>query len=181
MLSFALHLEASAGGEQKQQHSVPALRRPSEGAEYSALQSTLKHALPWHNNATQKARCTSKCCSRDSHKSSTPSTRHKSMSRAALAMQSTGWGGSAPAVPSDLDATSGLVAAALAAAWAVLITKVFTLDAYTGVQMLSLWLVSVACFLRGVGRLQERRRGGSSGTASPSSEAKTSSETKKTK
>ena len=55
-------------------------------------------------------------------------------------MQSAGWGGSAAAVPSDLDATSGLVAAALAAAWAVLIAKVFTLDAYTGVQMLSLWL-----------------------------------------
>ena len=101
------------------------------------------------------------------------------MSRAALAMQSAGWGGHAP-TPSDLDA-SGLVAAALAAAWAVLIGKVFTLDAYTGVQMLSLWLVSVACFLRGVGRLQERRRGGSSGAAPASSETKTSSETKKTK
>ena len=95
------------------------------------------------------------------------------MSRAALAMQSAGWGGSAPAVPSDLDATSGLVAAALAAAWALLIGKVFTLDAYTGVQMLSLWLVSVACFLRGVGRLQERRGGGATGAAS--------TETKKTK
>ena len=93
------------------------------------------------------------------------------MSRAAIAMQSAGWGGSAAAVPNDLDATSGLVAAALAAAWALLITKVFTLDAYTGVQMLSLWLVSVACFLRGVGRLQERRRG-SSGAASASSETK---------
>ena len=103
------------------------------------------------------------------------------MSRAALAMQSPGWGGSAAAVPSDLDATGGLVAAALAAAWAVLIAKVFTLDAYTGVQMLSLWLVSVACFLRGVGRLQERRRGGSSGAAAASTETKTSSETKKTK
>ena len=102
------------------------------------------------------------------------------MSRAALAMQSAGWGGSAAAVPSDLDAASGLVAAALAAAWAVLIAKVFTLDAYTGVQMLSLWLVSCACFLRGVGRLQERR-GGSSGAAAASTEAKTSSETKKTK
>ena len=96
------------------------------------------------------------------------------MSRAAIAMQSAGWGGSAPAVPSDLDATGGLVAAALAAAWAVLITKVFTLDAYTGVQMLSLWLVSVACFLRGVGRLQERRRGGTVPAAA-------STETKKTK
>ena len=95
-------------------------------------------------------------------------------------MQSAGWGGSAAAVPNDLDATSGLVAAALAAAWAVLIAKVFTLDAYTGVQMLSLWLVSVACFLRGVGRLQEQRRGGSSGAAA-SSETKTPSETKKTK
>ena len=103
------------------------------------------------------------------------------MSRAAIAMQSAGWGGSAAAVPNDLDATSGLVAAALAAAWALLITKVFTLDAYTGVQMLSLWLVSVACVFRGLGRLQERRRGSSSGTASTSSEAKTSSETKKTK
>ena len=102
------------------------------------------------------------------------------MSRAALAMQSAGWGGSAAAVPSDLDATSGLVAAALAAAWALLIGKVFTLDAYTGVQMLSLWLVSVACFLRGVGRLQERRRGGA-GPAAASTETKTSSETKKTK
>ena len=102
------------------------------------------------------------------------------MSRAAIAMQSAGWGGSAAAVPNDLDATSGLVAAALAAAWALLITKVFTLDAYTGVQMLSLWLVSVACFLRGVGRLQERRRGGTAGPAAASSEAKTS-ETKKTK
>ena len=101
------------------------------------------------------------------------------MSRAALAMQSAGWGGHAP-TPSDLDATGGLVAAALAAAWAVLIAKVFTLDAYTGVQMLSLWLVSVACFLRGVGRLQERRRGGTAGPAAASSEAKTS-ETKKTK
>ena len=99
------------------------------------------------------------------------------MSRAALAMQSAGWGGSAAAVPSDLDATGGLVAAA----WAVLIGKVFTLDAYTGVQMLSLWLVSCACFLRGVGRLAERRRGGSSGAAAASSETKTSSETKKTK
>ena len=99
-------------------------------------------------------------------------------------MQSAGWGGYASAAPSDLDATSGLVAAALAAAWALLIAKVFTLDAYTGVQMLSLWLVSVACFLRGVGRLQERRRGSPSGTAataSVSSETKTSSETKKTK
>ena len=96
------------------------------------------------------------------------------MSRAAIAMQSAGWGGSAPAVPSDLDATCGLVAAALAAAWAVLIAKVFTLDAYTGVQMLSLWLLSVACFLRGVGRLQERRRGGTAGSAA-------ASETKKTK
>ena len=94
------------------------------------------------------------------------------MSRAALAMQSAGWGGSAAAVPSDLDATCGLVAAALAAAWAVLIGKVFTLDAYTGVQMLSLWLVSVACFLRGVGRLQERRRGVSSGAAAASTETK---------
>ena len=103
------------------------------------------------------------------------------MSRAALAMQSAGWGGSAAAVPSDLDATSGLVAAALAAAWALLIAKVFALDAYTGVQMLSLWLVSVACFLRGFGRLQERRRGGASGTASASTETKTSSETKKTR
>ena len=102
------------------------------------------------------------------------------MSRAALAMQSAGWGGSAAAVPSDLDATCGLVAAALAAAWAVLIGKVFTLDAYTGVQMLSLWLVSVACFFRGVGRLQ-RRRESSSGTASTSTETKTSSETKKTR
>ena len=102
------------------------------------------------------------------------------MSRAAIAMQSAGWGGAAAAVPSDLDATTGLVAAALAAAWAVLIAKVFTLDAYTGVQMLSLWLVSCACFLRGVGRLQERR-GGSSGAAAASTEAKTSSETKKTK
>ena len=90
-------------------------------------------------------------------------------------MQSAGWSGSAAAVPSDLDATGGLVAVALAAAWALLIGKVFTLNAYTGVQMLSLWLVSVACFLRGIGRMQERRRGGSSGTAS------TSSETKKTK
>ena len=96
------------------------------------------------------------------------------MSRAALAMQSAGWGGSAAAVPNDLDTTGGLVAAALAAAWALLIAKVFTLDAYTGVQMLSLWLVSVACFLRGVGRLQDRRRGGSSRAAA-------SSETKKTK
>ena len=95
-------------------------------------------------------------------------------------MQSAGWGGSAAAVPSDLDATCGLVAAALAAAWAALIAKVFTLDAYAGVQMLSLWLVSVACFFRGVGRLQERR-GGSSGAAAASTEAKTSSETKKTK
>ena len=104
------------------------------------------------------------------------------MSRAALAMQSAGWGGSASAVPSDLDATGGLVAAALTAAWAVLIAKVFTLDAYTGVQMLSLWLMSVACFLRGVGRLQERRRrGGSSGAAAASTATKTSSETKKTK
>jgi hypothetical protein len=103
------------------------------------------------------------------------------MSRAALAMQSPGWGGSAVAVPNDLDATGGLVAVALAAAWAVLIAKVFTLDAYTGVQMLSLWLVSVACFLRGFGRLQERRRGGASGTASASTETKTSSETKKTR
>ena len=102
------------------------------------------------------------------------------MSRAALAMQSAGWGGSAAAVPSDLDATGGLVAVALAAAWALLIGKVFTLDAYTGVQMLSLWLVSVACILRGVGRLQERRRGGTAGAAAASSEAKTS-ETKKTK
>ena len=102
------------------------------------------------------------------------------MSRAALAMQSAGWGGNAP-TPSDLDAASGLVAAALAAAWALLIAKVFTLDAYTGVQMLSLWLVSVACFLRGFGRLQERRRGGASGTASASTETKTSSETKKTR
>ncbi len=101
------------------------------------------------------------------------------MSRAALAMQSAGWGGHAP-TPSDLDATGGLVAAALAGAWALLIAKVFTLDAYTGVQMLSLWLVSVACFLRGVGRLQERRRGGTAGPAAASSEAKTS-ETKKTK
>ena len=101
------------------------------------------------------------------------------MSRAALAMQSAGWGGHAP-TPSDLDATSGLVAAALAAAWAMLIAKVFTLDAYTGVQMLSLWLVSVACFLRGVGRLQERRRGGSSGAEAASTETKTS-ETKKTR
>ena len=100
------------------------------------------------------------------------------MSRAAIAMQSAGWGGSAPAVPSDLDATSGLVAAALAAAWAVLIAKVFTLDAYTGVQMLSLWLVSCACFLRGVGRLQERRGGGASGA---SGAAAASTETKKTK
>ena len=89
-------------------------------------------------------------------------------------MQSAGWGGSAAAVPSDLDATCGLGAAALAAAWAVLIAKVFTLDAYTGVQMLSLWLVSVACFLRGVGRLQERRRGGTVPAAA-------STETKKTK
>ena len=102
------------------------------------------------------------------------------MSRAALAMQSPGWGGSAVAVPNDLDATGGLVAAALTAAWALLIAKVFTLDAYTGVQMLSLWLVSVACFLRGFGRLQERRRGGA-GTASASTETKTSSETKKTR
>ena len=101
------------------------------------------------------------------------------MSRAALAMQSAGWGGHAP-TPSDLDATGGLVAVALAAAWALLIGKVFTLDAYTGVQMLSLWLVSVACFLRGVGRLQERRRGGT-GPAAASSETKTSSETKKTR
>ena len=101
------------------------------------------------------------------------------MSRAAVAMQSAGWGGHAP-TPSDLDATGGLVAVALAAAWALLIGKVFTLDAYTGVQMLSLWLVSVACFLRGVGRLQERRRGGTAGPAAASSEAKTS-ETKKTK
>lgn len=84
------------------------------------------------------------------------------------------------AVPNDLDATGGLVAAALTAAWALLIAKVFTLDAYTGVQMLSLWLVSVACFLRGFGRLQERRRGGA-GTASASTETKTSSETKKTR
>ena len=96
-------------------------------------------------------------------------------------MQSAGWGGYASAAPSDLDATGGLVAAALAAAWALLIAKVFTLDAYTGVQMLSLWLVSVACFLRGFGRLQERRRGGASGTASASTETKTSSETKKTR
>ena len=88
-------------------------------------------------------------------------------------MQSAGWAGSAPAVPNDLDATGGLVAAALAAAWAVLIGKVFTLDAYTGVQMLSLWLVSVACFLRGVGRLRERR---SSGAAAAST-----AETKKTR
>ena len=94
------------------------------------------------------------------------------MSRAALAMQSAGWGGHAP-TPSDLDATGGSVAAALAGAWALLIAKVFTLDAYTGVQMLSLWLVSVACFLRGVGRLQERRGGGATGAAS--------TETKKTK
>ena len=93
------------------------------------------------------------------------------MSRAALAMQSAGWGGSAAAVPSDLDATIGLVAAGLAAAWAVLIAKVFKLDAYTGVQMLSLWLVSCACFLRGVGRLQQRRRG-SSGAAAASTETK---------
>ena len=95
------------------------------------------------------------------------------MSRAALAMQSAGWGGSAAAVPSDLDATSGLVAAALTAAWALLIAKVFTLDAYTGVQMLSLWLVSCACFLRGVERLRERR---SSGAAAAST-----AETKKTR
>ena len=95
------------------------------------------------------------------------------MSRAALAMQSAGWGGSAAAVPNDLDATGGLVAAALATAWAVLIGKVFTLDAYTGVQMLSLWLVSVACFLSGVGRLRERR---SSGAAAAST-----AETKKTR
>ena len=94
------------------------------------------------------------------------------MSRAALAMQSAGWGGHAP-TPSDLDATGGLVAAALAAAWALLIGKVFTLDAYTGVQMLSLWLVSCACFLRGVGRLRERR---SSGAAAAST-----AETKKTR
>ena len=93
-------------------------------------------------------------------------------------MQSAGWGGSAAAAPSDLDATGGLVAAALAAAWAVLIAKVFTLDAYTGVQMLSLWLVSCACFLRGVGRLQERRGGGASGA---SGAAAASTETKKTK
>ena len=102
------------------------------------------------------------------------------MSRAALAMQSAGWGGHAP-TPSDLDATGGLVAVAFAAAWALLIGKVFTLDAYTGVQMLSLWLVSVACFFRGLGRLQERRRGGASGTASASTETKTSPETKKTR
>ena len=95
------------------------------------------------------------------------------MSRAALAMQSAGWGGSAAAVPSDLDATIGLVAAGLAAAWAVLIAKVFTLDAYTGVQMLSLWLVSVACFLRGVGRLRERRSSGAAATST--------AETKKTR
>ena len=94
------------------------------------------------------------------------------MSRAALAMQSAGWSGYTSAAPSDLDATGGLVAAALAAAWALLIGKVFTLDAYTGVQMLSLWLVSVACILRGVGRLQERRRGSSSGAAAASTETK---------
>ena len=94
------------------------------------------------------------------------------MSRAALAMQSAGWSGYTSAAPSDLDATSGLVAAALAAAWAVLIAKVFTLDAYTGVQMLSLWLVSVVCFLRGVGRLEERRRRGSTRAATASSETK---------
>ena len=61
----------------------------------------------------------------------------------------------------------------------MLIAKVFTLDAYTGVQMLSLWLVSVR-FLRGVGRLQER-------SAEVLEERRrrllrqTSSETKKTK
>ena len=67
------------------------------------------------------------------------------MSRAALAMQSAGWGRLCAAVPA-IDATCGLVAAALAAAWAVLIGKVFTLDAYTGVQMLSLWLARARVF-----------------------------------
>ena len=87
----------------------------------------------------------------------------KRMSRAAVALQSAGWSRYAE-TPSGtqeaLGATGGVVAAALSLMWALLIAKVFTLDAYTGVQCLSLLSVTIALGLKGVGRLAEGRRSG---------------------
>ena len=107
------------------------------------------------------------------------------MSRAAVALQSEGWSRYAE-TPSGtqeaLGATGGVVAAALTLMWALLIAKVFALDAYTGVQCLSLLSVTIALGLKGVGRLAEGRwcgggaggndDGAASGTAADSKKAR---------
>ena len=165
--------------ESKRQQRVPALRAVSASAT-GARQSTLKHALPWHNNATRRP-LTSKSCSarftQEQHAVDAP----RQMSRAALAMQSARLGRlQRTAVPTPPTPCADWSRRPRGAPWAVLIAKVFTLDAYTRRADVVVVVGECCVFSERCRSAAPRRRGGSSAWPA-STETKRSSETKKTK